>query len=526
MAEADDRRRCLRCRAWLAADNPEPRCGPCQTVALGQLATPLRVPEGFWLDAEIQDALSTRHMGRVLRAYRLHQHHGRRRLTQSTVASWAGMSQGQLSTIENGPPVNQLDRLVWWALLLGIPEEHLWFKLPEDTSSPNGSAASRQSSKPVEIVGPPGSRLAVRTDTTGADRPVVVGPDLGGIEAIELLRQVEASDVGPQTLAAVDDGVDSLCRSFTYAAPAELLVQLRGFQGYLGRLLDGRMTLTQRRELLRHAGWLSLLGATASLDVGHDRAAEANFAAATGLAREVGDLSLAAWVLETRAWQALANGDYARAAEFCSEGLEIAPRETPAYLQLCTQAARVSARLRDSSATYRHVDEAIAGVGGSPTPDGQHHHFASDPQRVLAFCAAALVWLDDDHDVAEDYARRAVAQFNAGDLSQDPPHYLVTARMNLALHLACHDEPEEATHVGRLAFESSSRLCHTDLFLADDLDRALASRYRGDSAVTDFHDRYLDVRTTIEAITVGEPAQAATGQIASPTSQLAAGPNS
>jgi transcriptional regulator with XRE-family HTH domain len=69
-------------------------------------------------------------MGNVIRAYRHHPHHGRRGLSQDDIAGWAGIAQGQVSKIETGLASNRLDRLIFWAQLLDIPEEHLWFKLP------------------------------------------------------------------------------------------------------------------------------------------------------------------------------------------------------------------------------------------------------------------------------------------------------------------------------------------------------------------------------------------------------------
>jgi hypothetical protein len=53
------------------------------------------------------------------------------------VAAWIGVSQGQLSRIETGPPIVHLDRLVQLARLFGIPSTHLWFRLPEDDGPPD-----------------------------------------------------------------------------------------------------------------------------------------------------------------------------------------------------------------------------------------------------------------------------------------------------------------------------------------------------------------------------------------------------
>ncbi|HEY9470388.1 MAG TPA: helix-turn-helix transcriptional regulator [Propionibacteriaceae bacterium] len=88
------------------------------------------MPTDFWDESIVRDALLDRHMGRVIRAWRTHPHHGRRSIPQDRVASWAGITQAQLSRIENGPPLVHLDRLIQWARVLHIPPARLWFALP------------------------------------------------------------------------------------------------------------------------------------------------------------------------------------------------------------------------------------------------------------------------------------------------------------------------------------------------------------------------------------------------------------
>lgn len=46
-----------------------------------------------------------------------------------------GQTQAQLSRLENGPGLRDLDRLVAWAVLLGMPTDMLWFSLPEKAVS-------------------------------------------------------------------------------------------------------------------------------------------------------------------------------------------------------------------------------------------------------------------------------------------------------------------------------------------------------------------------------------------------------
>lgn len=79
----------------------------------------------------MRNALFNRHMGAVIRAFREHPMHGRKVISQGTVAGWIGITQAQVSRIETGAPIVDLDRLSDWALLLRIPEAQLWFSLPE-----------------------------------------------------------------------------------------------------------------------------------------------------------------------------------------------------------------------------------------------------------------------------------------------------------------------------------------------------------------------------------------------------------
>jgi transcriptional regulator with XRE-family HTH domain len=72
-------------------------------------------------------------MGRVLYAYRTHPHHGRA-LTQEQVGNWLGLTQAQLSRIENGRAPEELTKLIRYAQILGIPGRLLWFALPAASS--------------------------------------------------------------------------------------------------------------------------------------------------------------------------------------------------------------------------------------------------------------------------------------------------------------------------------------------------------------------------------------------------------
>jgi transcriptional regulator with XRE-family HTH domain len=97
------------------------------STAVDRWTTPPEVPAEFWTHASLVEALTARHMGRVLRAYRHHPWHGHRPLPQQVVGGWLGTEQGRVSKIETGSPSQKLDWLRFVARLLRIPAELLWF---------------------------------------------------------------------------------------------------------------------------------------------------------------------------------------------------------------------------------------------------------------------------------------------------------------------------------------------------------------------------------------------------------------
>jgi transcriptional regulator with XRE-family HTH domain len=136
-------RRYCRCGTRLAADNCANLCAACQSRSSATLATPPQVPPEFWQTDRMRDALAAWHMGQVIQAYRTHPWHGRP-LPQGTVAAWVGLTQTQLSRIENGQPPQDLAKLIQWARVLRVPAQRLWFKLPASAMPDKATVAERE----------------------------------------------------------------------------------------------------------------------------------------------------------------------------------------------------------------------------------------------------------------------------------------------------------------------------------------------------------------------------------------------
>lgn len=337
------------------------------------------------------------------------------------------------------------------------------------------------------------------------DWTTVAPPALDDLEAIELIRRAEASDVGPATMAAVETGADLLCRSYTSTPPADLLVPLRAYRGYAVRLLDGRTTLAQRRQLTVVAGWLSLLAAICHIDLRQHRPAALNLDAAQSMASEADDRQLAAWAFETRAWQALTDADLDVALDLCRTGRDLVAAGTSAHVQLTVQAARTTARLGQRRETHQLLDDAARSLDRMPVPEHPEHHFQFDPRKLVGYRATTLAWLGNDPD-AEEAARLAVDQYDINATDGRWVRRLALARIDLALVLAGADQPDEAIHLTGQALDSG-RMVASNLWRLDELDRRLDDRFGPSPAVTGIHDRYVDLHHQL----VGTPPPRALG---------------
>lgn len=137
-------RHCQGCGARLARDNRDTWCAPCQAARRARTLRPPAQPAEFWAVDQMRDALASWHMGRVFRAYRTHPSH-RPPVTQQRLAGWLGLTQAQLSRLENGRAPEELSKLIRYAQILAIPQDLLWFKLPGSQPAPPRQVAVQAS---------------------------------------------------------------------------------------------------------------------------------------------------------------------------------------------------------------------------------------------------------------------------------------------------------------------------------------------------------------------------------------------
>jgi hypothetical protein len=259
--------RYCQCGQRLARDHAGTLCGSCERQAGAESPGPPSVPAGFWDTPAFQDAVAAQHMGHLARAYRRHPHHaaryGRDGISQERLGGWLGLTQAQVSRIENGPPIRNLDTLAYWARILRIPPHLLWFKLPPDISGPSSQM-------------PPAVRLPLPVTRATLVTPLTTAR-LHDPDAVAM-RAFRAADL--------QAGGGHMYASVVRYLQADMAPRLFGSDAGA----DDRSLFTAAAALTEMAGWMAH-------DSGRDTAASRHFGRALALVQVGGDQQLSAHVL-------------------------------------------------------------------------------------------------------------------------------------------------------------------------------------------------------------------------------------
>lgn len=302
----------------------------------------------------------------------------------------------------------------------------------------------------------PSPELAARLDEVlgaggglAALAPAVTpGALVTDLDLIELARRAEASDLGSGTLDLLNVAVDGMCGDYPGADAAALSAQAGRHLRYVTRLLGGRITLAQHRELLVISGWLSALIACTCYDTGDAVTARTACRMTQQFGSQAAHAVLVAWSFEIAAWFALVEGGYPQTVALSEAGLEHAG----ARVQLSLQASRT------------RLDRL-------PPPEQHGDHFVFDGAKSEFYVATILTWLGSNDAAAEAQVREVVRQ--CGEVGGWPTR-LGTMRLNLGLLAARRGHLDEAISHGSAALRLAELLPG-----AGELCRAMAGRYPG-----------------------------------------------
>lgn len=309
--------------------------------------------------------------------------------------------------------------------------------------------------------------------------------------AVELACQADASTIGAGTLENLDQAVDRVCRDYPHAPPALLIPRVGLRLRCITRLLNGSLTLSQRRHLLIDGGWLAALMSCLQFDVGNRHAAEAAREAAFQLGREGGHEELIAWTFEILAWFALVDGRYPTTVALAQAGHDLAPT-TSAGVQLAVQQAKAWAKLGDRKQAEQALRRGEQVLATLPTPAHPEHHFVFDAAKLSFYAATCYVWAGDTAH-AEEHARHVIEQCSNGLGKGQWPTRLTIAQVDLGMVAAQRGELSAAAALGSSAL-ASGRVVASTLGWIDELDADLMGRQPELPEIRDFHEQYLLAR--------------------------------
>jgi hypothetical protein len=287
---------------------------------------PPDVPPEFWQVDLMHDSLAGRHMGHVIRAYRIHPFHGPRPIPQISMARWLSISQAQLSRMESGGPVKDLDRLAHCARVLGIPAGLLWFRLDDQ---PHAAGLMPSVAEVISTALPEPRR---------ADH---------GRRVVQALDVIGAGPLG-DIADSLGELVDHYSAAVSALPPADVYEDILAVRSYANGVLDRADYASRRADLTLAAGWLSCLLAVAACDMGEHAAARTWCSDAERQSHDARHPEIAAWAALTRALIAFYQGQPGRSASLAIQGQQSASPGTVIRVSLAAQEMRAAAMMGDA----------------------------------------------------------------------------------------------------------------------------------------------------------------------------------
>jgi hypothetical protein len=315
------------------------------------------------------------------------------------------------------------------------------------------------------------------------------------VDTLDLARMVTVSDLGQGTIDTLQEAAELLCRAYPSASAAELRARTKQRLSYISRLLHGRLTLAQHRELLVTIGWLALLLGCVHYDLGEREHAEAARQAAYQAGLQAGHGEIIAWSYEMAAWFALTEGRYHDVVDYAQAGQQHAGL-TNAMIQLVLQQARGQARLGQRREVHAGLDHGAKLLEQLPRPEHPENHFVFDHTKWIFYAATCYTWLGDD-EPAEEHARELIAYHTRPDGSSNAPMRSAMSHIDLGLIRARHGDLDQAVDHGLTALGYERKTEASLLSHAADLDQLLGDRYPDERLAEDFHQRYRDARTAL-----------------------------
>jgi hypothetical protein len=257
----------------------------------------------------------------------------------------------------------------------------------------------------------------------------------------------EGTNVGPETLDELKDGVVRISKVYLHQTLPSLLGDLVELQNLSFRILEGRQRPSQTKDLYLLAGITSGLLAKASHDMGDPRSAMAQARTAYICADNAEHDGLRVWIRGLQSLVAYWAGwphealRYAQLGQQYSENLT---GSTAVWLQ--AQEARAHAVLGDASSTMEAIQRTEQ-ARERTSPDDLDNFgglFTFTQPRQLYYTADAAVWLPEGTERAESDASLSLAGYRDACAEERSFGDEAGARTDLALARAERGELEGA----------------------------------------------------------------------------------
>ncbi|WNI34410.1 XRE family transcriptional regulator [Streptomyces sp. ITFR-6] len=316
---------------------------------------------------------------------------------------------------------------------------------------------------------------------------------VSGMDTVDIIARLRASDVDVATLDALRITADRLCCEYAYMPADQLLLEGKAWLARVVGLQHQRVSLAQHREIIALAGKLSLLVGCVEHDSGRPRDAEATRQAALMLGQEAGELSVQGWAHEMRAWFALTRGDYRGVIVAAEAGIAVAPTESVAA-QLYAQKAKAWARLGDRSQTEVALDKGRQILELQPYPENIENHFVVDPAKYDFYRMDALRQVGGDLRLAGQLANEVIRSGTDFDGTERSPMRIAEARVTLGVVAAREGDLDTALAYGERALAGERKSLPSLAMVASDLGRALQTNHGDSSDAQEFVTHLRELR--------------------------------
>jgi tetratricopeptide (TPR) repeat protein len=329
-------------------------------------------------------------------------------------------------------------------------------------------------------------------------RPATGDADLfaaTGMDTLEIVTRLRASDVSPATIEALQITADRLACEYSRVPPDQLHIEGQAWLRRLVAMLDRRLTLTQHQAVLVTAGQIALLVGCVEYDMGQRQPAEATRRAALSLGQESGDANTVGWAHEMRAWYALTQGQYRAALAATDAGLAAVDSAHGVAVQLLAHQAKAWARIGDRRQVEVALDRGRALLEALPYPDNLGNHFVVDPSKWDFYTQDCYRLVGEDR-LAEAYAREVIRSSTGPDGAVHASMRAAEAHVTLGVIAARAGDLDAALAEGRLALVGPRRSLPSLAMHTRELGGELTARFPAEPEVAASLEELRDLTST------------------------------